>query len=148
MAGIRSNKVGEMRIGGELVPPKSATEYFQQSCYVGISQPRPLDMAAALGPSVGIDRVMWGSDYPHDEGTYPYTLEHFRQVMTGLTPDQIQQILAGNAAKLYGFDLKALQPLADQYGPTVGQVAQPLTELPAEPNQALVNSAKQLAAAS
>ena len=68
--------------------------------------------------------------------------------MTGLTPDQIQQILAGNAAKLYGFDLKALQPLADQYGPTVGQVAQPLTELPAEPNQALVNSAKQLAAAS
>src|SRR6478736_1339103 len=148
MAGIRSNKVGEMRIGGELVPPKSATEYFQQSCYVGISQPRPLDMAAALGPSVGIDRVMWGSDYPHDEGTYPYTLEHFRQVMTGLTPDQIQQILAGNAAKLYGFDLKALQPLADQYGPTVGQVSEPLSELPADANQALLRSARQLAAAS
>ena len=46
MAGIRSNKVGEMRIGGELVPPKSATEYFQQNCYVGVSQPRPLDIAA------------------------------------------------------------------------------------------------------
>ena len=148
MAGIRANKVGEMRIGGELVPPKSASEYFQQNCYVGISQPRPLDMAAALGDRVGIDRVMWGSDYPHDEGTFPYTLEHFRQVMTGLTPAQIQQILAGNAAELYGFDLKALQPLADQFGPTVAQVAEPLTELPAEPNQALVNSARQLAAAS
>jgi predicted TIM-barrel fold metal-dependent hydrolase len=148
MAGIRSNKVGEMRIGGELVPPKSATEYFQQNCYVGISQPRPLDIAAGLGDQVGIDRVMWGSDYPHDEGTFPYTTEHFRQVFSGLAPEQVQQILAGNAAELYGFDLAALKPLADQFGPTVGEVQQPLTELPADANQALVNSAKQLAAAS
>ena len=148
MAGIRSNKVGEMRIGGELVPPRSASEYFQQSCHVGISQPRPLDLAAAVSDAVGIDRVMWGSDYPHDEGTYPYTTEHFRQVFTGLEPDQIQQILAGNAAELYGFDLDSPAPLADQFGPTVGEVAQPLTELPENPTQALVNSAKQLAAAS
>ena len=26
---------------------------------------------------------MWGSDYPHDEGTYPYTREHLRQVFPG-----------------------------------------------------------------
>lgn len=148
MAGIRSNKVGEMRIGGELVPPRSATEYFQQNVHVGISQPRPLDIAAGLGDQVGIDRIMWGSDYPHDEGTFPYTTESFRQVFSGLDPVQVQQILAGNAAKLYGFDLEALRPLADQFGPTVGEVRQPLTELPADANQALVNSAKQLAAAS
>lgn len=147
MANIRGNKVGEMRFDGELVPPRSATEYFHQSCYVGTSQPTPADIKAALGP-VGIDRVMWGSDYPHEEGTYPFTREHLRQVMSDLEPEQIQQILAGNAAKLYNFDLAALQPAADKYGPTVEEIAQPLTALPDEPNQALMRSAKQLAAAS
>jgi predicted TIM-barrel fold metal-dependent hydrolase len=147
MANIRSNKVGEMRFDGELVPPRSATEYFHQSCYVGTSQPTPADIKAALGP-VGIDRVMWGSDYPHEEGTHPFTREHLRQVMSNLEPEQIQQILAGNAAKLYNFDLAALQPAADKFGPTVEEIAQPLTALPDQPNQALMRSAKQLAAAS
>ena len=55
MDSIRSNKAGEMRIPGELVPPRSATEYFQQSCYVGVSQPTPQDIDAAvmLGASTG-----------------------------------------------------------------------------------------------
>ncbi len=127
MDSIRGNAVGEMRFDGELVPPRSATEYFKQSCYVGVSQPTPADIKAALGP-VGIDRVMWGSDYPHEEGTGPFTKEHLRQVMGQLPPEQIQQILAENAAKLYNFDLDALRPAADQFGPTVAEVAQPLTE--------------------
>ena len=41
---IRSNEVGEMRLPTETVPPRSATEYFQQSCHVGVSQPRPDDL--------------------------------------------------------------------------------------------------------
>ena len=147
MAGMRSNAVGEMRFDGEIVPPKSATEYFRQSCYVGVSQPTPADVKAALGP-VGIDRVMWGSDYPHEEGTHPYTREHLRQVMGHLPPEQLQQILAGNAAKLYHFDLDALRPAADKFGPTVAEIAEPLTALPEQPNQALMRSAKQLAQAS
>ena len=148
MQSIRGNNVGEMRFDGELVPPRDATEYFQQSCYVGMSQPTPADIEAAMGPSVGIDRVMWGSDYPHEEGTGPFTAEHLRQVMGHLQPEQIQQILAGNAAKLYNFDLEALKPLADQYGPTVGEVATPLQALPEGANQALLRSEKQLKLAS
>ena len=77
---------------------------------------------------MGLDRVMWGSDYPHEEGTLPFTREHLRQVMGHLEPEQIQQFVAGNAAKLYGFDLDALRPAADQFGPTVAEIAQPLTE--------------------
>jgi predicted TIM-barrel fold metal-dependent hydrolase len=147
MAGIRSNKVGEMRIEGELVPPKGASEYFATNCFVGTSQPTPADITAAMDV-LGIDKIMWGSDYPHEEGTHPFTREHLRQVMSHLEPAQIQQILAGNAAELYGFDLAALQPYADQFGPTVSEISQPLTELPENPNQALTRSAKQLAEAS
>ena len=147
MAMLRTGSTGEMRFEGETVPTRSATEYFAQSCYVGISQPTPADIKAALGP-VGIDRVMWGSDYPHEEGTHPFTREHLRQVLGDLEPAKVQQILAGNAAKLYGFDLEALRPAADRFGPTVAELAQPLTELPEGANQALKRSAAQLKKAS
>jgi len=144
--GMRSQKVGEMRFEGETIPPRSATEYFHQSCWVGISQPTPADIKAGL-EVVGIEKMMWGSDYPHEEGTHPFTREHIRQVMGHLKPEQIQQILAGNAAEFYNFDMKALQPYADKYGPTVAEIAEPLTELPANPNQALERAAAQLSKA-
>jgi predicted TIM-barrel fold metal-dependent hydrolase len=144
LANMRGNAVGEMRFDGETVPPRSATEYFQQSCFVGVSQPTPADVAAALGP-VGIERVMWGSDYPHEEGTHPFTREHFRQVFAGIEPAKVQRMLAGTAAEVYGFDLAKLKPFADKYGPKVSEVSQPLTQLPENPNQALRRSAAQLA---
>ncbi len=144
MKSLRRGATGEMRFDAEAVPPRSATDYFHQNCYVGVSQPRPSDIDAALGP-VGLDRVMWGSDYPHEEGTYPFTREHLRQVIGHLEPGQIQDFLAGNAAKVYGFDLAALRADADQYGPTLAELAQPLAELPDGANEALRNAARELA---
>jgi hypothetical protein len=93
---------------------------------------------------VGIDRVMWGSDYPHEEGTLPFTREHLRQVLGHLEPEQIQQIVGGNTAELYGFDMDALRPAAEKYGPTVAEIAEPLVQLPEGANEALLRSAKEL----
>lgn len=139
---LRRGKTGEMRFDGETLPPRSATEYFRQNCYIGVSQPRPSDIAAALGP-VGLDRVMWGSDYPHEEGTHPFTREHLRQVANHLTPEQMQQFLAGNAAKVYGFDLDSLRSDADQFGPTVAELSEPLAQLPEGANEALRRSQRE-----
>mgnify|MGYP001278290837 CR=1 FL=1 len=140
MEGMRGNKVGEMRFEGETVPPRSATEYFMQNCYVGASQPRIADVQAAL-EVLGPEKFMWGSDYPHEEGTHPYTREHLRQVFHDVEPDTVQRMLAGTAAEVYGFDLEKLKPLANKVGPTVAEVQQPLTELPENPNQALLRAA-------
>ncbi|MGH9048736.1 MAG: amidohydrolase family protein, partial [Acidimicrobiia bacterium] len=45
---------------------------------------------------------------------------------------EVQQVLAGNAAAVYDFDLDALAPLAATAGPTVAEVAVPLDEIPAD----------------
>jgi hypothetical protein len=103
-----------------------------------VSQPGPADAAAR--DVVGLDRFMWGSDYPHDEGTWPYTREHLRQLFHDTDPSELQQLLGGNAADLYGFSLDALAPLAAEFGPTVGEIARPLDRLPAQPNEALLKS--------
>jgi hypothetical protein len=87
---------------------------------------------------------MWGSDYPHDEGSQPYTREHLRQTFHSFPEADLRKILGENAAALYGFDLDALAPLAAQYGPTVAEIAEPLVTLPEKPNGALLRNAAYL----
>jgi predicted TIM-barrel fold metal-dependent hydrolase len=142
LARIRdTGATGEIRYGEEHILPRSATEYFQQNCYLGVSQPRPDDVAA-MG-EIGVERCMWGSDYPHDEGTHPFTREHLRLLFHDADPADLRRILAGNVADLYGFDLDALAPLAERVGPRVDEIATPLAELPAEPNEALLSAVGQ-----
>ena len=52
----------------------------------------------------------------------------------------LQRVLGGDAAALYGFDLDALAPAAARLGPLVADIATPLSELPAEPNEALLRN--------
>jgi hypothetical protein len=101
-----------------------------------VSQPGPEDAAARH--EIGLDKFMWGSDYPHEEGTAPFTREHLRQRFHDAPEAELRQILGASAAALYDFDLAALAPLADKYGPTVDELTQPLTELPENPNEALL----------
>jgi predicted TIM-barrel fold metal-dependent hydrolase len=140
LANIRdSGAIGELRFREEHILPRSATEYFKQNCWMGVSQPGQADARAR--DVIGLDRFMWGSDYPHDEGTYPFTREHLRQVFKDATPDELRPILAGNAAELYDFDLDALAPLAASVGPTVAEIAEPLAALPDGANMALKRGA-------
>ena len=83
---IRSTRsIGELRYTDDQVLNHTATEYVQRNVWVGASQPRPADAAAR--EVLGEHRFMWGSDYPHDEGTHPFTREHLRQVFADTPPD-------------------------------------------------------------
>src|SRR4029079_17572802 len=124
----KTGATGELAYSDEHKLNKLASEYFAQNCYVGVSQPGPLDAAARY--DIGLDRFMWGSDYPHDEGTMPYTSEHLRQIFSGAPEAEMRKILAGNAAPVYGFYLDKLAPLASKVGPTVREIATPLDVLP------------------
>jgi predicted TIM-barrel fold metal-dependent hydrolase len=129
---------GELRYTDEHKLPQLASDYFRQNCWVGVSQPGPDDVRAR--DVIGVDKFMWGSDYPHDEGTWPFTREHLRQLFHDTDPTELQQLLAGNAARLYDFSLDALAPLAAEFGPTVGEIARPLDALPEHPNEALMKA--------
>jgi predicted TIM-barrel fold metal-dependent hydrolase len=106
----------------------SPSEYFARNCYVGVSFPSPTESKAMR--TVGVDRVMWGSDYPHDESTYPNTTEGLRLAFADWEPTEVRQVTSENAAGVYGFDLDALAPVAATVGPTVDEVAVPLDAMP------------------
>lgn len=96
------------------------SEYWRRQCAIGASFLRPME--CALRHQVGVDNIMWGSDYPHLEATTPYTLEHLRLTFGGVDPAETTKMLTTNAARFYHFDVDALRSLADQWCPTKGQV--------------------------
>jgi predicted TIM-barrel fold metal-dependent hydrolase len=136
ISNVQKGEIGELKYRAEDALPKLASEYFAQNCWIGSSFPGPED--AEVARVIAPDRFMWGSDYPHDEGTPPFTREHLRQVFPGWPEPEMRRILSENAATLYGFDLDKLAPLAAEYGPTIDELAQPLVELPENPNAALL----------
>jgi predicted TIM-barrel fold metal-dependent hydrolase len=94
--------------------------YFARNCWLGASfMP---EHEGRFRHQIGVDRLMWGSDYPHLEGTWPNTLKALNDTF-GLYPEQeIRDILGLNAAKAYGFDVAALTPVAERIGPTLSAI--------------------------
>jgi predicted TIM-barrel fold metal-dependent hydrolase len=122
----------ESRFGGEAAAKLSLTpsEYFARNCYVGASFMRPIECSKRH--EIGVDRIMWGSDYPHSEGSYPHTREVLRHSFADVSVDETRRMLSGTAAEVYGFDLAALDALAAAVGPTVAEVHVPLELVPAD----------------
>jgi len=123
-----SGRIGELTVAPSSVLPRRPSEYFASNCYVGASFPSPSD--APVIREIGVDRVMWGCDYPHHEATYPYSTESLRLTFSDFATPELRQILSENAAKVYGFDLAVLEPLGAEFGPRVVDVAQPLERVP------------------
>ena len=64
-----------------------------------------------------------------------YTWHHYHSnahEALAIVAGEVRMMLGENAAKLYGFDLAALRPLAERAGITRELVATPLDEIPAD----------------
>ena len=94
--------------------------YFGRNCWLGASfMP---EHEGRFRHQIGVDRLMWGSDYPHLEGTWPNTMKALNETFALYPEQEIRDILGLNAANAYGFDLAALAPIAERIGPTLSAV--------------------------
>ncbi len=57
---------------------------------------------------IGVDNMMWGSDYPHSESTFPQSRKVLAQILAGVPADEQAKIVGGNTARVYGFDVPGL----------------------------------------
>ena len=81
---------------------------------------------------VGVDKILWGNDYPHYEGCYPHSRENMRFAFSDVDEREVRMMLGENAAALYGFDLDALRAVSESLHITPELVRQPLEEIPAD----------------
>jgi predicted TIM-barrel fold metal-dependent hydrolase len=101
--------------------PLAPSEYWRRQCFVGASflSHREVEMRGAIG----VDKIMWGSDYPHAEGTWPHTKQKLREAFRGVPGGEVERMLGRNAVEVYGFDAARLAPLAERIGPEVGALS-------------------------
>ena len=132
-----SGQLGTMPITDDLALAHNPSDYLATNVWFTASPPLITDLPS-IAKSVGYDHLMIGNDYPHPESAYPYTRQVLRQVFHDWTPTAVRTVLCETPAALYGFDIDALRPAADTFGPTIAEIAEPLTDLPDNPNYTLV----------
>lgn len=97
------------------------SEYFRRQCWLGssiLSRPE-----IEMRHLIGVDRMMWGWDYPHIESADWLTpRENLRTMMRGVPEGELKAMLASNAITAYALDAAKLLPIAERIGPPVSEL--------------------------
>ena len=103
------------------VLPKPPSEYWRRQCYIGASPPSGRS-DVEMRKTIGVGNLMWGSDYPHLEGTWPHSQERLKDMFHGVPAKDCRAILGETAINVYGLDRAKLRPIAQKIGPTLASV--------------------------
>ena len=120
--------------------PRRPSEYMAQNVFYGAS----FASAHEVGQAVTHDldtQLLWGSDYPHLEGTFVYregrdlpsvTRLSLRNTFCDVPADATLRMVGQNAIDVYGLDATALAQIATEIGaPTLDELATPIDAVPA-----------------
>ena len=84
------------RFKGDTIP----SDYMRQNVFYSFMDD---DLGIALRHMIGVDQLVWGSDYPHPEGTYPNSQEILDRMLADVPENERAKITGGNCARLYNF---------------------------------------------
>lgn len=87
----------------DLTMPPSA--YFRRQVHATFTED---EVGVVTMRLLGADNFLWGSDYPHYEGSWPHSREVLDRGLADAGDQARQQVTSTNCARLYGFDLAAL----------------------------------------
>ncbi|MEM8707639.1 MAG: amidohydrolase family protein, partial [Actinomycetota bacterium] len=83
--------------GEERLPEPPSFYYHRQvySCFFKDSA------GMKLLDEVGVDNVLFETDYPHSDGTFPHSRAVAHELFGHLEPDVVHKLARGNAIKLF-----------------------------------------------
>lgn len=76
--------------------------YFKRNFWATFEDDRAGVLTREL---MGVDRLMWGSDYPHGEGTFPYSRQQIEKDFADVPEQETLRMVRDNAAEMYGIEL-------------------------------------------
>jgi predicted TIM-barrel fold metal-dependent hydrolase len=110
-------KKGSAKMGDHTAKLKlTPTEYVRRNVWIGSSS-QMADARPEAYPKIGMDRVMWGTDYPHPEGTWPDTATQMVGSLEVLSDADRKAVLGLNAVQCFDLDLNAVNAIAAKIGP-------------------------------
>jgi len=85
------------RFKGDTLP----SDFWHSNCFVSFQED---DLGIQLRHLVGVDNLLWGSDYPHSESTFPKSKEIVERILGDIPDDEKAKIAGLNTARMYGFN--------------------------------------------
>lgn len=77
------------------------SDFFHSNVFLGFQED-------ALGirdrQIIGVDQLLWGGDYPHQESTFPRSRQIIEEILVDCTDEEKAKIAGVNSARLYGLD--------------------------------------------
>jgi predicted TIM-barrel fold metal-dependent hydrolase len=105
------------------------SEYFQRQCFMGSSTFSRFEVESRH--EIGLSNMMLGMDYPHHEGTLLEGTRNYLRATLGVAKvplNEARMLLGENAARVFGFDLEQLAPVAAELAVTPESVLTPPEE--------------------
>jgi predicted TIM-barrel fold metal-dependent hydrolase len=86
------------------IPEPPSTYYYRQiyGCFFDDEH----GLSAGALERCGIDNIMFETDYPHSDSTWPHSRETAAKLMGHLPPDVVRKLVRGNAIKMLQLDLE------------------------------------------
>ena len=78
------------------------SEYLRENCWYTFQKD---PVAVETRDRVGLDRLMWASDYPHSDSTWPHSRKVIERDFEGVPDADLAAIVCDNAARLYGISV-------------------------------------------
>jgi len=89
------------RFKGEMRP----SDFFHRNIVLSFQEDA---IGIRLRDVIGVDTMMWGSDYPHSESTFPQSRKILSEILAGVPADEQAKIVGANTARVYRFDVPRL----------------------------------------
>ena len=90
----RQSEVAPYRFKGDALP----SDFFHTNVFVSFQEDA---MGIRDRHVIGLDQLMWASDYPHPESTFPRSREIIEEIMVDCTEEEKAMIVGGNSARVY-----------------------------------------------
>ena len=88
---------GRQKFKEDMLP----SDYFRRNVFLSFQED-------ALGirdrDIIGVDNILWGSDYPHPECTFPNSRQVLETILADCNEGEKAKIVGGNTARIYHFD--------------------------------------------
>ena len=76
------------------------SDYFHRNLFLSFQEDA---LGIRLRDVLGVDNLLWGSDYPHPESTFPRSQQILEKILAECTEDEKAKITWGNTNQLYSF---------------------------------------------
>ncbi len=83
--------------------PKLPTEYVRDHIYWGFQEDR-VGVDLRHHKYMRVDRLIWATDFPHQESEYPNSMRVLDEVFEGVSADEKKKIVAGNVIEFFHLD--------------------------------------------